>query len=648
MANKFEIVDPGDPANVSTKLVPFYYSGGQVHLNSSVVFTSPGVAPGATLTQWTADAIAANTTIIDGGWIKTNTITANSISTDLALTNVLRSNTYSPGTTSAPPVGFKLSGTPFGSTLIGDSSPTLVQMELGAEANFGGYKIGHVTDKVFAAAATAYYNNIGLTVQYPWSSLATSGMPFVEKLRSGTSISYDTTTNINSFVSQAGGIYTIDIAFQVHGSGLSASYMNVYCAIKRVSSAYFSEVIFHDWNFFGSGKSEPHVSGSVAVELFAGDKIAFFYDAPGMSFLNAYVIMTNTGPRAASDVLTITTPPTLYTQLLNGITPNLSLDASNAYGAVSWSLDGGTTAGVTIVNNSLKCPDSVGTYTCNLHVIDSKTPIPQQDTRTTTVTVDAAAPLTVSNLPSTSLSYSEIDFPLDASILLTASGAVGAVTWTVLSCNAPNSYTLSGDVLTFLDIGNSCTITSVVKAHTVAQGDSATVTLTTVIKVISSSDHVFCFGGGTLVLMSDGSSKPIETIVAGDLVKAISADSHQSGLSDIITATVNERVDGKGYINKMVSVDGILSTASHPWAVLNPIQKSNIFWPAQALSREYYHRVLTGKELKVGELQASIPIDAGTEEEVYTIYTTAGAYFVGSSESGPWYLVHNMSVVAAT
>ncbi|MCI4436879.1 MAG: hypothetical protein JHC33_08755, partial [Ignisphaera sp.] len=124
-------------------------------------------------------------------------------STDLALTNVLRSKTYSPGTTSAPPVGFKLSGVPFESTLLGDSSPTSVQMELGAEANFGGYKVGNITDKVFAAAATAYYNNLGLTVQYPWSSLATSGMPFVEKLRSGVSVSYDTTTNINSFVSQA-------------------------------------------------------------------------------------------------------------------------------------------------------------------------------------------------------------------------------------------------------------------------------------------------------------------------------------------------------------------------------------------------------------------------------------------------------------
>ncbi|MCI4436880.1 MAG: hypothetical protein JHC33_08760, partial [Ignisphaera sp.] len=330
--------------------------------------------------------------------------------------------------------------------------------------------------------------------------------------------------------------------------------------------------------------------------------------------------------------------------LLNGITPNLSLDASNAYGDVSWSLDGGTTAGVTIVDNSLKCPDSVGTYTCNLRVIDSKTPIPQQATQTTTVTVASAAPLTVSNLPSTSSSYFDFDFPVNVDLLLTASGAVGPVTWTVISCDAPDIYTLSENALHCYNIEGATTITSVVKAHTAAQGDSATVTLKTVIKVISASDYIFCFGRGTLVLMNDGSSKPIETIVAGDLIKAISADSHQSGLSDVITATVNERIDGKGYINKMVSVDGILSTSAHPWAVINHTQKSNIFWPAQALSREYYHRVLTGKELKVGELQASIPIDAGTEEEVYTIYTTAGAYFVGSSESGPWYLVHNQSI----
>jgi hypothetical protein len=363
-----------------------------------------------------------------------------------------------------------------------------------------------------------------------------------------------------------------------------------------------------------------------------------------MTYLNAYVIMTNSGPRAASDVLTIITPTTLYTQLLNGITPNLSLDASNAYGAVSWSLDGGTTAGVTIVSNSLKCPDSVGTYTCNLRVIDSKTPTPQQATRTTTVTVAAAAPLTVSNILSTSMSYLDSDLPADVGLLLTASGAVGAVTWTVLSCDAPNSYTLSGNALTFLAIGGATTITSVVKAHTVAQGDSATVTLTTVIKVSVAKDYTLCFGRGTLVLMSDGSSKPIETIVKDDLVKAISADSHQSGLSDVITATVNERIDGKGYIRKMVSINGVLSTATHPWAVINHAQKSNIFWPAQALSPEYYHRVLTGKKLKVGELQASIPVDAGTEEEVYTIYNTAGAYFVGSSESGPWYLVHNQSI----
>jgi hypothetical protein len=164
MANKFEIVDPGDPSNAATSLTPFYYSNGQVHLNSSVVFTSSGVAPGATLAQWTADVIAANTTVIDGGWIKTNTITADSISTDLALTNVLRSNTYSPGTASSPPVGFKLSGVPFGSTLIGDSSPTLVQMELGSEANFGGYKVGSIATKVMNATSVT---NTFLVSQIP-------------------------------------------------------------------------------------------------------------------------------------------------------------------------------------------------------------------------------------------------------------------------------------------------------------------------------------------------------------------------------------------------------------------------------------------------------------------------------------------------
>jgi hypothetical protein len=630
--------------DATTKLTPFTYSNGKLKLTSDVDITGTTTFyPGQVLNQLISDFSYSPSTTIDGDHITTGTIAASTIYLDN-----LSSKIYSTGTTLSSPVGFRLSATHFPTTFIGDSSPTPVLFELGGDANFGGYRVGNVTDKVFAAAATAYYINLGLTVEYPWSSTATSGMPFVEMLRSGVSVSYDTTTNINSFVAQAGGIYTIDIAFHVHGAALSSSYMHVYCAVKRTGSAYFSELIFHDWSFFCSGKSEPHVSSSVVVELFAGDKIAFFYTAPGMSYLNAYIVMTNTGPRAASDVLTITTPSTLYTRLLNGITPNLSLDASNAYGAVSWSLDGGTAAGVTIVNNSLKCPDSVGTYTCNLRVIDSKVPTPQQATKTTTVTVDNAAPLTVSNLSSINLTYGVSDIPVNASIFLTASGAIGAVTWTILSCDAPNGYNFTKNVLIFLNIDTACTITSVVKANTSVQGDSATATITTHISLTGSTSYVYCFGRGTLVLMNDGSSKPIETIVSGDLVKAISADSHQSGLSDVITATVNERVDGKGYIHKMVSVDGILSTASHPWAVLNPIQKSNIFWPAQALSREYYHRILTGKELKVGELQASIPIDAGTEEEVYTIYTTAGAYFVGASESGPWYLVHNLSIVTTT
>jgi len=108
----------------------------------------------------TASQIAANTitagqiaaAAIGAQQIAANAVTASKLETNMALASVIQSSSpsYSAGTSSSAPVGFKLSGTSFTTTYLGGATDSTCQMEIGGSINIAGYKAAVITNKLMA------------------------------------------------------------------------------------------------------------------------------------------------------------------------------------------------------------------------------------------------------------------------------------------------------------------------------------------------------------------------------------------------------------------------------------------------------------------------------------------------------------------
>lgn len=675
LTNKFQLLDNGTtPGLTGPPKAPFTYNNGVITLDSTVVFTSPGLATGAFLTGWQNDlaALATGTTIIDGGRITTHSIASDQLATTLALANVIQSPNYAspiPGSGAGltAPAGFKLSGATFPTRFIGDLSNTDVQFELGTNANFGGYKVGSVTDKVFAAPAVAYYNAIAITTQYPLST--TNPTPLVEQLRSGISV---TQSSPGDFTATEDGIYTVSLAIQNHGSNTDGSYVNAYMAIKRAatSGSGYTEVVYHDWNFFAGGRSEAHVSGQIAMELLAGDSLGVFYTAPGMSYANIWLTMVRLGLRAPSDAINITVPATVSRNSIGATaqTQYIPLTVSNAFGLATWSLDSGGlngastpaasitgAAGNTLAIVYATAAGATGDYgvakTINLRATDSSS-VPKFDTQSVSYTLNAPSAITITNL--SSAYFAVIDWLTETTdVPLTATGGSGVYTWTITArtgdLTASTIVTHYGG-LAYVNCGLTAAGAGTV---TVECNDSAGGTPDTMVITINAVDYGggggggwdpgVCFAPGTFVLMSDGTSKTIESIVTGDSVYAINALSHQSGLKEVIPTKIL-RTGVNTQVSKMVSVKGILATDNHPWGV-ESTEGANLWVASRLLNTSLVHRSVTvssKNKTSVVDVQAQDSLFAGTCELVHSLSTTDRSYFVGATKNGPWFLVHNM------
>jgi predicted phage tail protein len=170
--------------DLSPKIVQVYHSG-NVGTNAATFqaaianATAPMVGtyaemiaftPGGILAYWYATDVAApdglngrlyrwsgsawvdqgNPSVVVGritaGVISAGAIGAQALNATIVMTSVLTSTGYTPGNASAAPYGFKLSGNPFTTTYLTTSGAgtSSTYMELGSEANFGGYPVGDV------------------------------------------------------------------------------------------------------------------------------------------------------------------------------------------------------------------------------------------------------------------------------------------------------------------------------------------------------------------------------------------------------------------------------------------------------------------------------------------------------------------------
>ena len=90
-----------------------------------------------------AKRCASSSLIVDGA------VTAQKLAATLAITGVIQSPNWVAGAYGVAPQGFKLSGYAFTTTYRDGSTSANCYHELGGDANFGGYKVATVNDRVF-------------------------------------------------------------------------------------------------------------------------------------------------------------------------------------------------------------------------------------------------------------------------------------------------------------------------------------------------------------------------------------------------------------------------------------------------------------------------------------------------------------------
>lgn len=142
---------------------------GATYSGAKTVNTYTGLLLGNSATKVDQIMHGQNTVLLQDGMIRARMIgaeavTAAKLAADLAIVNVIRSTNYVAGTSSVAPTGFKLSGTVFTTTYLGGATDSNCQMELGGTANFNGYKVEAVTNKVFPT--TTEYTTAG---SYTWT-----------------------------------------------------------------------------------------------------------------------------------------------------------------------------------------------------------------------------------------------------------------------------------------------------------------------------------------------------------------------------------------------------------------------------------------------------------------------------------------------
>ncbi len=148
-----------------------------------------------------------------------------------------------------------------------------------------------------------------------------------------------------------------------------------------------------------------------------------------------------------------------------------------------------------------------------------------------------------------------------------------------------------------------------------------------------------CFAANTLVLLADGTTCPIGEIKVGQNLLTISEAAHLSDDAACSSAVVEQvhRHDGDF---QLFSVGGILSTATHPWAVGG--DKKAGFLRTVELDASVQVRGCT----REGARWLPTPQKFAHHQSLPTIFnlkTTARTFAVASSASGPFYVVHNKS-----
>jgi hypothetical protein len=160
--------------------------------------------------------------------------------------------------------------------------------------------------------------------------------------------------------------------------------------------------------------------------------------------------------------------------------------------------------------------------------------------------------------------------------------------------------------------------------------------LTTPPPTVLPPDDDTCFTADTLILMADGTARPISEIRYDDQILTIAESDHLGQEAKVSPKrAVVERVLRHDTEQAVFRLGGICVTSNHPWAA-----KANgaaAFVKTEKLDNDSLLRTSEG-------VFAAAPAVTDASERasvVFNLKTSARTYAVGGSPDGPFFVVHN-------
>lgn len=413
---------------------------------------------------------------------------------------------------------------------------------------------------------------------------------------------------------------------------------------RPAGTAGASDVIVHS-----SGM--PNNNGGIdkpilaVVSANAGDWI--YFKALGKRSYSAEIVVQFLGVQQATAPLTITTPDWSGMAANGQVYPKIITIqnySQNATGGVAWSITGGTAAGFTTMGAAglmtLNLPE-VGSWTLSLSAVDALG-VPATKTINITLAAYAVIPLVITN--TTTYNFEADGYPFPVDIGLTSTGGQSPITWSlVVGANTDlPSAAVAGGRLT-----GSIAAAGTKKAEVRALDSAGSPQDVTKVIYIVVADWTDPGGGGvcfeegdTFILMADGTGKPMVDVNPGDTVKGVHESSHNRGMRSIVDALVTDKtrvpVEEGAPVSRLV--EGISCTQGHPWAVPRDFRRAEAITAGDTI-------LCAGAEGLVEDFTVTKAVNGKKPIRVAsTLGTRAGTYFVGKSASGPWFLVHNMSI----
>ncbi len=338
---------------------------------------------------------------------------------------------------------------------------------------------------------------------------------------------------------------------------------------------------------------------------------------------------------------------------------NLQFACINNIGTVTWAITGttgGLTTGTPDANGLVQVSfPSTGTFTLTAQAVDSQG---RTGSKTITLTLNpyAVSPITINN-GNENVVADVYPFSI-ASALLSYSGGVDPITWSIQPGSGGTATNLTSAAISNVTGGKA--ITGTVSAAgtyyvnlraTDSNGTPQTTDKVITFNVTTYVDPTigtYCFeADSTYVLMEDGKGMLLKDVRAGMYVLTTGEKQHERGGRGLYKALVTDTSLQPGSNNPYdhsIRVNGIKSTPNHAWAST----------PAQIGPGDWTHaKDITLDTLLISE-QNGIPTPVHPSEVVTdtpvvlagNLGTEAKTFYVGASENGPWFLVHNVYMLS--